>query len=88
LIFRALFTTEPNDREQTDFLVIGINSDVLRHVLDYVYTGQVDVNRHNVYDLFVASHNLSVLRLLEVCCDFLKDTMDFQTCIGVMRFAR
>jgi hypothetical protein len=60
----------------------------MTQILDYAYTGQVDVNRHNVYDLFVASDYLSVLCLREVCSDFLKDTMDVQTCIGDMRFAR
>jgi kelch-like protein 10 len=48
----------------------------------------VDINRDNVYDLLVASDYLSVLCLLEVCCDFLKDTLDVQTCIGDMRLAR
>jgi hypothetical protein len=41
-----------------------------------------------VYDLLKASDYLSFLRLREVCCDFLKDTLDVMTCIGDMLFAR
>jgi kelch-like protein 10 len=60
----------------------------MTQILDYVYTGQIDMNHDNVYDLFLAADYLSILCLLKVCCAFLKQTLDFQTCIGVMLFAR
>jgi hypothetical protein len=69
-------------------LLRGINSDVMKQILEYIYIGQVDVNRDNVYDLFVAADYLSVVCLRKVCCDFLKETLDVETCIGYMRFAR
>jgi kelch-like protein 2/3 len=69
-------------------LLRGINSQVLTQILDYVYTGQVDINRDNVYDLFVTSDYLSLLCLREVCCDFLNEKLDVEMCIGDMLFAR
>jgi hypothetical protein len=60
----------------------------MTQILDYAYTGQVDINRRNVYDLFVASDYLSFLCLREVCCHFLKETLDVETCVGDMLFAR
>jgi hypothetical protein len=87
-LFRTLFTTALNDGGETGLLVRGVRSDVLKQILDYAYTGQVGINRDNVYDLIVASDYLSVLCLREVCCDFLKETLDVETCVGVMHFAR
>jgi hypothetical protein len=60
----------------------------MAHILDYAYTGDVDLNRGNVQDLLVASDYLSVLGLREVCCNFLKDTLDVQTCFDDIQFAR
>jgi hypothetical protein len=60
----------------------------MAQILDYAYTGQIDVNRRNVNDLLVASDYLSVLCLREGCSDFLKDTVDVRTCIGDLLFAR
>jgi hypothetical protein len=60
----------------------------MTQILDCAYTGQVDINQENVYDLFVASDYLFVLCLREACCNFLKKTLDVETCIGDMLFAR
>jgi hypothetical protein len=88
LTFRSLFTSTVDDREDTDLVLPGISSDVMTQILDYAYTGQVDINRDNVFDLIVASDYLSMLCLLQLCCDFLKETLDVGTCIGDMCFAR
>jgi formyltetrahydrofolate synthetase len=60
----------------------------MTQILDFAYTGHVDINRENVYDLIAASDYLSILCLHEDCCEFLKETLDDGTCIGDMRFAR
>jgi hypothetical protein len=66
----------------------GISSDIMREILDYAYTGQVDIKKENVRDLLVASDYLSALSLREVCCNFLKETLDVETCISLLHFAR
>jgi hypothetical protein len=60
----------------------------MTQILNYAYTGQVDVNKEDVRDILVASDYVSFLCLREVCCNFLKETLEVETCIRDMLFAR
>jgi kelch-like protein 10 len=48
----------------------------------------MDINQENVCMLLVSADYISVLGLLELCCDFLKTTLNPENCIGIMLFAR
>ncbi|XP_021929987.1 kelch-like protein 10 isoform X2 [Zootermopsis nevadensis] len=86
--FRNLFTTTLHAHEQTDVLLHGVSSDIMAQILDYVYTRKVDINCGNVRQLLVASDYLCVLGVLQLCCQFLQNTMNLGNCIGIMRLAR
>jgi kelch-like protein 10 len=56
-------------------------------ILDFVYTGSVDINQKNVCSLLESASYLGILDLVELCCDFLKRMLTLENCIGIMRFA-
>lgn len=57
-------------------------------LLEYAYLRSIDVNRENVCELLTTADYLSILGVLELCCDYLRDNLAPENCIGVMRFAR
>jgi kelch-like protein 10 len=61
---------------------------MMTQILDYAYLKTVDINNDNVCQLLVTSDYLCVVGVLELCCDFLKNALDLENCIGIMRFAR
>jgi kelch-like protein 10 len=86
--FMALFTTPLHCIERTDVLLPGVTSEAMSLILDYAYMRSVDINQENACTLLVSADYLSVLGLLELCCDFLKSTLTPENCIGIMLFAR
>lgn len=85
---RALFTTTLHSREKTDILLPGVTSEMMNLLLEYAYLRSLDVNRDNVCELLVTADYLSILGVLEICCEFLRQNLAPENCIGIMRFAR
>ena len=56
-------------------------------VVDFVYTGRARITRANVQDVLAACNFLEVLRLRELCEDFLVDALSPATCVGYWAFA-
>lgn len=51
-----------------------VDGNILRKIIDYYYTGNIEINRENIPTLFKMAHYLQFAILLDVCCDFwLKD---------------
>ncbi|EZA52628.1 kelch-like protein 10 [Ooceraea biroi] len=86
--FRALFTTTLHCREKTDVLLPGVTSPMMNLLLEYAYLRSIDVNRENVCELLIMADYLSILGVLELCCDYLRDNLAPENCIEVMGFAR
>jgi kelch-like protein 10 len=61
---------------------------MMNQILEYACLKRVDINNDNVCELLVTSDYLCVAGVLELCCVFLKNTLDLENCIGIMRFAR
>lgn len=85
---RTLFTTTLHSREKTDVLLPGVTSPMMNLLLEYAYLRSIDVNRENVCELLTTADYLSILGVLDLCCDYLRDNLAPENCIGVMRFAR
>ncbi|XP_014616695.1 PREDICTED: kelch-like protein 10 [Polistes canadensis] len=86
--FRALFTTTLHSREKTDVLLPGVTSEMMNLLLEYAYLRSLDVNRDNVCQLLVTADYLSILGVLELCCEYLRQNLQPENCIGIVRFAR
>jgi hypothetical protein len=66
----------------------GISTQIMTQILRYVYRGTVDIDEDNVWELLQTSDDFCVPDIVQLCCDFLKNNLDPENCIGVMRYAR
>lgn len=73
---------------KTEVLLPGVSSDMMRTLLTYIYLRKLNVDENNVYELLMTADYLSILGVLEVCCQFLESKLNPLNCIGVMLFAR
>jgi kelch-like protein 10 len=60
----------------------------MTQIRDYAYYGTVDIDEDNVFELLKISNNLCVPGIVPLCCDFLKNNLDPENCIGVRLLAR
>ncbi|KDR07508.1 hypothetical protein L798_02824, partial [Zootermopsis nevadensis] len=86
--FRTLFTTKLHTSEETEILLHGVSSDIMTQILDYVYIREVDIRSDNARQLIVATDYLCIPEVTKLCCDFLKNAMDADNCIGILQFPR
>lgn len=88
LYFRALFTTTLHGTEVTDVHLSGIPSDIMNQLISYAYIRHIKVNAENVFSLLITADYLSILGILQICCDFLKSMLTPVNCISILQFAR
>jgi kelch-like protein 10 len=86
--FRTLFTTKLYSPERTEFFPLGVSTKIMTQIRDYAYYGTVDIDEDNVCELLKTSDYLRVPDIVQMCCDFLKNNLDPENCIGVMLYAR
>ncbi|KAJ4449369.1 hypothetical protein ANN_00767, partial [Periplaneta americana] len=78
-VLGALFTTSLHTREKTDVLIPGVSTEMLSLILEYAYVRTVEITQDNVCQLLIAADYLSVLGLLQLCCDFLRGMLEPET---------
>lgn len=61
---------------------------MMHTLLSYIYLRKLNVTEDNVYKLLTTADYLSILGVLEICCEFLKSKLSPTNAIGIMLFAR
>ncbi|XP_046356512.2 kelch-like protein 12 [Haliotis rufescens] len=85
--FCAMFTNEMSEKDKSMIELHEISSDVMRELLDFVYTETVDVSVENVQELLPAACLLQLNGVKEACCSFLENQLDSSNCLGIKIFA-
>ena len=72
--FHSMFTAGMKKLNQTviELKDESISPDALNIVMDSIYTGDLRVNKENVFTLIAATDHLQVTSVVQQCCDFLK----------------
>ena len=65
----------------------GVDGDVFSLIIDFIYTGYIDVNEGNVQQLLPAAKMLQLDDIERCCCDFLLRELDPSNCVGIFLFA-
>ncbi|XP_043941864.1 actin-binding protein IPP [Protopterus annectens] len=85
--FAALFTGGMLEASKDVVRIEGVSADTFKLILDYIYTGAVNVNVNNVQEIIVAADMFHLCEIVDMCCKFLKEQMDPSNCIGIFQFA-
>ncbi|XP_023617686.1 actin-binding protein IPP isoform X3 [Myotis yumanensis] len=85
--FAALFTGGMKESSKDVVQILGIEAAIFRILLDFIYTGIVDIGVNNVQELLVAADMLQLTEVVNLCCAFLKGQIDPLNCIGIFQFS-
>lgn len=64
-----------------------IEPDTLEILIDYMYTGEIEINVDNVQSVLILSSLLQLTNVKESCCEFLLAQMHVSNCLGIKAFA-
>ena len=72
--FHAMFTNgmKESNQEVIELKDESISPDALKIVMDSIYTGDLNVNEENVFEVLAAADHLRLTTVIQQCCDFLK----------------
>ena len=64
-----------------------IGSDLIADLLQYIYSGSLDIDEANGFELFCIADRLEVVGLKRACEEFLLKKIDTSNCLSIMRVA-
>lgn len=85
--FHAMFTGNLAESTQARVSINDIEGPIMELLINYGYTSEIIINRHNVQALLSASNLLEIIPVKEACCQYLEQNMDESNSIGIHCFA-
>jgi len=86
--FMGMFQTELDESHQSKITIREMEASTLRLILDYVYTGRVELSVDNVQNVLSAANLFQMIHLRDGCATFMMNHISVDNCVGVYFFAR
>ncbi|XP_028279824.1 kelch-like protein 10 [Parambassis ranga] len=61
---------------------------MMKLIIEFAYTGSVDVTESNALRLFMAADYLDIEELMQICCNFVEKRLCPHNCIGIWQFTK
>ncbi|KAK3583237.1 hypothetical protein CHS0354_015417 [Potamilus streckersoni] len=85
--FKAMLMSGMAEISKDSITILGVEPDVFQIILDFIYTGELEVNEDTCEDLLAAADMFSLTDVVTVCSMFLKDRLQPHNCLGINMFA-
>ena len=85
--FLAMFTAEMLEKNKTRVTLNGVSRAAMESILEFMYTGHIQIHMTNVFELLQASNFLLVDDMKKACCQFLESTVDMENCFTIRTIA-
>ena len=85
--FRSMFSTGLKESTSAEVRLPFIGPEDLRLMLKYVYRGEADLTKENVFKMAIMANYFEGKDLMHKCCNFLKNYTNAQNCVNLLKFA-
>ncbi|CAH1271172.1 KLHL21 [Branchiostoma lanceolatum] len=85
--FKAMFSTNLLESKAKIITLHDIDSSSFFKLLDFAYTGEIQIGKDDVQDILQVAHMLQVKQVLEYCEKFIQRNLCPSNCVGVMLLA-
>ncbi|XP_067846257.1 actin-binding protein IPP [Heptranchias perlo] len=85
--FAVLFTGGMQEATKSLIKIHGIEPEIFKLLLEFIYTGIINVSIINVQEVILAADMLQLTEIVNMCSDFLKGQIDPSNCVGIYQFA-
>ncbi|XP_043282923.1 actin-binding protein IPP-like isoform X2 [Venturia canescens] len=85
--FNAMFTGGLVEEQQELVEIHSVSPNILSILIDFIYTGNVDITQDNVQELFAAADMLELDEVVSGCIDYLRQQLHYSNALGIYRFA-
>ncbi|XP_008552054.1 kelch-like protein 5 [Microplitis demolitor] len=85
--FAAMFTTSLRESNQTEIELKKVDPDALWSLIQYCYTGCIELQEESVETLLATASLLQIDAVVKACCQFLIKQLHPSNCLGIRMFA-
>ncbi|KAL4640339.1 kelch-like protein 5 [Arapaima gigas] len=85
--FAAMFTSNVREATQDEVKMEGVDPDALWALVQYAYTGRLELREDTIESLLSASCLLQLSAVVQACCSFLVKQLHPSNCLGIRSFA-
>lgn len=79
--FAAMFTNNMQERNQQEIILHEIHGNELKALIDFIYTGFIDINETNVFELLETATRIEFTHIEDTCVRFLRDKLNASNCL-------
>uniref|UniRef100_A0A6Q2XCM6 BTB domain-containing protein n=1 Tax=Esox lucius TaxID=8010 RepID=A0A6Q2XCM6_ESOLU len=85
--FAAMFTSDVLEAKQEEVKMEGVDPDALWALVQYAYTGRVELREETIESVLSASCLLQLSAVVQACCNFLIRQLHPSNCLGIRSYA-
>ncbi|XP_037117535.1 kelch-like protein 5 isoform X1 [Syngnathus acus] len=85
--FAAMFTSDVREAKQDEVKMEGVDPDALWTLVQYAYTGRLELREDTIESLLSASCLLQLSSAVQACCSFLMKQLHPSNCLGISSYA-
>ncbi|XP_013391404.1 actin-binding protein IPP [Lingula anatina] len=85
--FQAMFAGGLAEEGMAKVELHEVDLEIFSILLDFMYTGEVDVRNDNCQDLLAAADMFGLPEVMTACCEFMKQQIHPSNCLGIYDFA-
>lgn len=85
--FETLFSTSINDYKPEEIELRDVSGKAVEMLVQYAYTGSLDISGDNVNDLISAANFLRIDSVTDACCKYLKNNLTTENCLDAQGLA-
>lgn len=83
--FNAMFTVGLVEEQQELVEIHSISPHILSQLVDFIYSGNVDITQDNVQELFAAADMLELDDVVSGCISYLNKQLHYSNALGIYR---
>ncbi|XP_023189835.1 kelch-like protein 5 [Xiphophorus maculatus] len=85
--FAAMFTSDVREAKQDEVKMEGVDPEALWVLVQYAYTGRLELKEDTIESLLSASCLLQLSSVVQACCSFLVKQLHPSNCLGIRSYA-
>ncbi|KAJ5069115.1 pep-cterm sorting domain-containing protein [Anaeramoeba ignava] len=85
--FKSLFNSKMKEFQENKLILSDVSSSILSLVLNYFYSGKIEINSENVIEILMFSSKYLIDELIEICSKFIKNNLQTETVIDVLKLS-
>ena len=84
--FNAMFTGGLVEEQQELVEIHSVSENILSILIDFIYTGNVNITQDNVQELFAAADMLELDEVVSSCISYLQVQLHYSNALGIYRY--